>query len=145
MSEKELTYQLKIPSLSDNLEIIREFVSKIAAKAGFDDDAISKIELAVDEASANVIKHAYKESQRKPIDIMIKIDPEKLTVIVSDRGKGFNASKLKDPDMKEYLAKMRVGGLGIYLIRTLMDEVDFKSEPGKGNQVKMVKYFFNRK
>jgi anti-sigma regulatory factor (Ser/Thr protein kinase) len=47
--------------------------------------------------------------------------------------------------MREYLAEMRVGGLGIYLMRTLMDEVDFDVKPGKRSQVKMSKYFFDKK
>jgi anti-sigma regulatory factor (Ser/Thr protein kinase) len=47
--------------------------------------------------------------------------------------------------MKEYLAQMRVGGLGIYLMRTLMDEIDFNVQPGKRNQVIMSKYFLDKK
>lgn len=135
------TYRLKIPSQTDNLELIREVVGKIARNVGFSEEESSKIELAVDEACANVIKHAYRKDQKKPIDIVVKIDYQKLTIIVTDQGKGFDPKHLRDPDMQEYLAEMRVGGLGIYLIRTLMDEVDFKSAPGKGNQVRMVKYF----
>jgi serine/threonine-protein kinase RsbW len=137
-------YQLRIPSQTDNLELIREFVSRVSRKVGFKDDDVNKIELAVDEACANVVKHAYKKDEKKPIDIVIQIDYQKLTVIVTDRGRGFNPRKVKQPDMKEYLAQMRVGGLGIYLMRTLMDEVDFNVQPGKRNQVRMTKYFFNR-
>ena len=131
---------MKIPGQTDNLEIIRDFVAKIARKVGFSTDDVEKIELAVDEACTNVIKHAYDKGQKKPIDISIVIDYQKLTIVVTDEGKGFDPKKLKIPDMKEYLAEMRVGGLGIYLMQSLMDEVEFKSAPGKGNQVKMVKY-----
>ena len=134
-------YQLRIPSQTDNLEVIRTFVSKIAEKVGFREDDISKIELAVDEACANVIKHAYEKASTKPIDIVIKIDYDKLTVVVTDRGKGFDPKSIKMPDMKEYLAELRVGGLGIYLMRALMDEVNYDIRPGVRNQVKMVKYF----
>jgi serine/threonine-protein kinase RsbW len=140
LQKRAKTYRLRIPSQTDNLEIIREFVAKIAGKYGFDDDDISKIELAVDEACANVIKHAYGNDQHKPIDIVIKADERKLTVIVTDKGKGFDPRSMKAPDMKEYLAEMRVGGLGLYLMEALMDEVDFDIKPGKRNQVKLVKY-----
>jgi serine/threonine-protein kinase RsbW len=138
-------YQLRIPSQTDNLELIREFVARVARKVGFKDDDVSKIELAVDEACANVIKHAYNKGNKKPIDIAIQIDYQKFTVIVTDHGRGFDPNSVKPPDMKEYLAEMRVGGLGIYLMRTLMDEIDFDVKPGKRNQVKMSKYFFNKK
>lgn len=134
-------YHLKIPSQTNNLEIIREFVSKIAKQAGFDNGNIDKIELAVDEASSNVIKHAYPQNKKKNIDIAIEIEPKKFTVFVIDKGKGFDISKIKTPDMKEYLKKMKVGGLGIHLIHSLMDEVDFEIKPGIKNQVKLVKYF----
>lgn len=142
MSEYPLKYRLKIPSQSDNLELIRGFVAKIASKVGFGENDINKIELAVDEACANIIKHAYKNDKKdKPIDIAIEIDYKKLTIVITDKGKGFDVSKIKSPDMHEYLAQMRVGGLGIYLMKTLMDEVDFDIEPGTKNQVKMTKYF----
>ncbi len=140
MAAKSKKFHLKIPSQTDNLEIIRDFVAKIARKVGFDEDDISKIELAVDEACTNVIKHAYDNQGKNPIDITIQIDYQKLTILVTDKGKGFDPSKLKTPDLKEYLAEMRVGGLGIYLMKNLMDEVEIQSQPGKGNQVRMVKY-----
>ena len=142
MSEHPAEYRLKIPSQSDNLELIREFVGKVASKVGFSEDDLNKIELAVDEACANVIKHAYKNDEKtKPIDVAIQIDYQKLTIIVTDKGKGFDTCNIKLPDMHEYLAEIRVGGLGIYLMKTIMDEVDFKVKPGVHNEVKMVKYF----
>lgn len=134
-------YRLRIPSQTENLEIIRSFVGHIARRVGFADEDATKIEMAVDEACSNVIKHAYERDARQPIDIVIKIDYDKLTVVVTDHGKGFDPSSIKMPDMKEYLAELRVGGLGIYLMRTLMDEVAYDIKPGVRNQVKMVKYF----
>jgi serine/threonine-protein kinase RsbW len=140
LPKTKATYHLKIPSQTDNLEIIREFISNLARKAGFKTDDVDKIELAVDEACSNVIKHAYKNDEKKPIIIAVEIEKNKFTVSVTDQGKGFDLNKLKTPDMKEYIAQMRVGGLGIHLIKSLMDEVDFSIEPGVKNQVKLVKY-----
>jgi len=141
LPNSETQYKLKLPSKTDNLELIREFVSRIAEKVGFDSENVNKIELAIDEACTNVIKHAYQKNEKQPIDIAIRIDLNKFTVIITDTGKGFDISRIKIPDMKEYLAEMRVGGLGIFLMRNLMDEVDFEVQPGVSNQVKMVKYF----
>ncbi len=140
MPKAQNKYQLKIPSQSDNLVIIRDVVSKVAYKAGFNKDDVSKIELAVDEACANVIKHAYTKNSNNSIEVIIQTDKQKFVVTVSDKGKGFNPKDIKFPDMKDYLTEMRVGGLGIYLIETLMDKVDFNIKPGVRNQVKMVKY-----
>lgn len=138
-------YQLKIPSQTDNLEIIRYVVAKVARQVGFNNDDVSKIELAVDEACSNVIKHAYDTDLNNFIEVVIQIDYQKLMVIVTDRGKGFSPRNIKLPNMKNYLAEMRTGGLGIYLIETLMDEVDFEIKPGVKNQVKMIKYFNKNK
>lgn len=140
MGKTPIKYRLKLPSQSDNLSLIREVVSKVATKVGFSNDDVSKIELAVDEACANVIKHAYGNNSKKLIDVLIKVDTQKLMVVVTDKGKGFDPNKIKLPKMNEYLQEMRVGGLGIYLIETLMDKVNFDVRPGIRNQVKMIKY-----
>ena len=86
--KKEKTkYKLKIPSQTDNLELIRSFVSNIAEKVGFDADETYKIELAVDEACANVVKHAYEQKHiDHQIDLAIEIDINKLVIIISDQG-----------------------------------------------------------
>jgi serine/threonine-protein kinase RsbW len=140
LSNNVAEYHLTLPSQTDNLELIREFIARVAEKSGFNEDDVNKIELAVDEACANVIKHAYDKDEHKPIDIAIEIAYDKLTIIIADTGKGFDLQKLKTPNLKEYLAEMRVGGLGIYLMKNLMDEVNFEVNPGVRNQVKMVKY-----
>jgi len=139
-------FKLRIPSQTDNLELIRFFVGRVAEKVGFDDEDVGKIELACDEACTNVIKHAYGERNRmQSLDIAIQLDYQKLTLIVTDHGKGFDPQAIQIPDMKEYLAELKVGGLGIYLMKTLMDEVDYDIKPGVRNQVRMVKYFINKK
>jgi serine/threonine-protein kinase RsbW len=141
VNKDKTKYNLKIPSRTDNLELIRSFVSNIAAMVGFDADETYKIELAVDEACANVVKHAYEQKHSDhQIDLVIEIDVDKLVIIISDQGKGFDIKKVLSKDMKEYLAEMRVGGLGIHLIKALMDDVEFVSKPGTRTQVKMTKY-----
>jgi len=145
MNKSTKSYHLKIPSQTDNLELIRNFIAGLAKKVGFDIEESNKIELAVDEACTNVIEHAYQHDENQDIDIAIKLDYNKLTVVVTDRGQSFNVEEVDLPDMETYLAELRVGGLGIYLIKTLMDEVDYRSKPGVKNEVTMVKYFLKKK
>lgn len=140
MPKTQKKYQLKIPSQSDNLSIIRDVVTKVASQIGFDTDEASKIELAVDEACTNVIKHAYANNSGQMIEVSIKIDQKKLIIIVADNGKGFNPDKIKFPDLNESIKSGRKGGLGLCLIKTLMDKVEFEIKPGSKNQVKMIKY-----
>ena len=140
MPKTQKKYQLKIPSQSDNLAIIRDVVAKVATRIGFDTDEASKIELAVDEACTNVIKHAYANNSNQMIEVSIKVDQKKLIIIVADKGKGFNPDKIKLPDLNESIKEGRKGGLGLCLIKTLMDKVEFEIKPGLKNQVKMIKY-----
>ncbi len=140
MPKTQKKYQLKIPSQSDNLSIIRDVVAKVASRVGFDTDETIKIELAVDEACTNVIKHAYANNSNQMIEVSIKVDQKKLIIIVADKGKGFNPDKIKLPDLNKSIKEGRKGGLGLCLIRTLMDKVEFEIKPGLKNQVKMIKY-----
>jgi serine/threonine-protein kinase RsbW len=129
---------MQIASRTDNLEVIRMFVVDIARNLGLKDDAINEIELAVDEACTNVIKHAYKNDNSQYIDITVKTNSKKITIIISDHGTGFNPDQLESPELR--IKKHARGGLGIALIRKVMDEVSFDIHPGQHNEVKMVKY-----
>lgn len=141
MTDQTKEYKLKIPSQTKNLELIRNFVGEVARKVGFEGNEIDKIELAVDEACTNVIQHAYKRQEGKDIDVAVKLDYQKLTIVVTDKGDTFTPDQVEIPDLEKYLAELRVGGLGIYLMKSLMDEVEYESGPEGENQVRMVKYF----
>lgn len=143
MKNKIQKFRLKIPSLTDNLQIIREFVIKVATKAGFNEETQEQIALAVDEACTNVIKHAHKYNSRKPIEILLYVDSKKIKIIISDKGSGFDVAKVEDPDLKKYIKESRHSGLGIYLIKALMDDVKYAFNPGVKNKVEMVKYLHN--
>jgi serine/threonine-protein kinase RsbW len=141
VENRDKTFHLKIPSQANNLATIREFVAKIAQNSGFSENDISKIELAVDEACTNVIKHAYEnQPNSKDIEVNVEFQGDKLTIIVTDYGKGFEPEKIQSPNIKKYLAEHRRGGFGIYLMKTLMDEVHYDIQPGIRNKVTMIKY-----
>lgn len=131
---------LHIESRTERLIAVRDFVSAAAREFGFADEEISKIALAVDEACTNVIKHAYEFDSGKEITVTVKRGNGAFEVAISDTGKQFNPSNLQPPDMKEYLTHFRRGGLGVYLMKTLMDKVEYNFEPGKPNEVRLIKY-----
>ena len=140
-AKKKATYQLKLPAETDNLELIRNFVNEIARQLPFTEEEIFHIELAVDEAATNVIQHAYKTNRRKNpiIEVKVEVFADRLEVVIGDRGVGFDPEKVQRHDVQEYLKKLKRGGLGLYIIRQLMDEVSFRVQPGKRNEVRMVK------
>ncbi len=139
MTKKKTKYFLRLESKSSNLNIIREFVSRIAFEAGFSVEEVNKIELAVDEASSNVVEHAYPDNLRN-LEIEVSYDPKSFQIKVKDKGVGFQPEEIKVLDMKKYLERYEVGGLGIRLMKSLMDQVEYDINPGKRNQVVLTKY-----
>ena len=139
-TNKKLERELIVKSSTDNLSLIRDFTKTAAADSGFPEDTIGKIILAVDEACTNVIKHAYKYSPEGEIILFVKFDKSKFTISITDEGSNFNPGVVPDPDLKEYHKQKRVGGLGMFLMKKLMDEVKYVSLEGKKNQVILVKY-----
>lgn len=139
---KEKTYRLKLPAASENLDIIRKFIAGISENMGFSEEEVYKIELAVDEACSNVVKHAYLTNSRteRVVNIEAHAKNDRLEIVISDKGKGFDPRKVKKPEIEEYMKKMKRGGLGIYLIKELMDKVSFRIKSGIRNEVRMVKF-----
>lgn len=131
---------LKIHSKTDQLVAVRDFVSQAAFASGFDDEEVSKIALAVDEACTNVIKHAYQYNPKKQITVTITDNDGEFVVSIVDNGKQFDPNRIQQPDMKEYLSSYRRGGLGIHLMKRLMDKVEYEIEPGLRNQVRLIKH-----
>lgn len=141
-NNKSFEKELKVKSSTDHLELIRRFTRSCALDYGFNEEIIDKIILAVDEACTNVIKHAYKFSPEGDIVINIKALNNKFTISITDYGKDFDPSLVPDPDIKKYYQQHKIGGLGIYLMKKLMDEVNYNST-SKKNQVVLVKYLAN--
>lgn len=136
----KLTKEITIKSSTDHLSQVRDFTKSIASQSGFSDDAVGKIVLAVDEACTNIIKHAYRYSPEGNILISVNFEKDKLTITLTDSGSHFNASKIPEPDIEEYARQRKIGGLGMFLMKKLMDEVKYKNLEDDSNQVVMVKY-----
>jgi len=133
------TGELRVKSKTENLSEIRDFVSSNARAAGILEATVENIILAVDEACTNIIKHAYKLSPEGEIIIKINYDNEKFTVTIIDYGKSFEPDRVPLPDLQKYYREHRVGGLGMYLMKSLMDNVEYISVPGEYNQVLLSK------
>jgi len=136
--DKAVTYQKTVNASTQNLSDIRKFVSKHALKHGFSSEQIADIRLAVDEATTNIIKHAYKNDHNQELTIHLEFDDEKLSVTLTDQGIAFDLKKYKSPDIKKQIEKKRRGGMGIHLMKSLMDEVSYKVKNQK-NVLRMSK------
>jgi serine/threonine-protein kinase RsbW len=133
------TKKLKVKSKTENLSIIRDFINSSAADAGLKADVIESIILAVDEACTNIIKHAYKSFPDGELIIKTKSTLDRFVISITDFGNSFEPEMIPEPDLQKYYRQRRVGGLGMYLMKTLMDDVKYKSIPGKYNEVLLSK------
>jgi serine/threonine-protein kinase RsbW len=114
-------------------------VSTQAKKHGFTDTQINDIRLAVDEACTNVIKHAYSFDETKEFDVDLEFDNSALSIEITDFGNGFDPSTYEVPNLQKRIKQKKRGGMGIFLIRNLMDELMYNSD-GSKNVIKMIKY-----
>ncbi|NWF89636.1 MAG: ATP-binding protein [Ignavibacteriaceae bacterium] len=137
LKEKELL----IKSRTENLTAVRDFISSAVREVDVPLDAAGDVVLAVDEACTNIIKHAYKYFPDGDITIKIKYSSKKIAVEITDHGAPFTPEAVPTPDLKKYFEEKRVGGLGMYLMKSLMDNVEYKSVPGRYNQVYLTKVF----
>lgn len=139
MAAIERKFNLQVPSSTENLALIREFVTSVGRQATLSDEEITQLELAVDEACANVIEHAYGHDITKDVSVRATFDDEKLLISVIDEGRGFDPGNVQQDSVEELVHARKSGGLGIRLIRTLMDEVRYEIVPGQKNELHMTK------
>jgi serine/threonine-protein kinase RsbW len=139
MADLERKFTLHVPSSTENLALIREFVTAIGTQAGMTEDEVAKLVLAVDEACANVIEHAYGHDSTKEVTLRASFDEEALRIAVIDTGKGFDPSKVTQAGLDQLIAERKTGGLGLRLIKRLMDEVQYEIVPGQKNELHMTK------
>ena len=123
----------------DSLDEIREFVGEVARQGGFSDKEIYSIQLAADEASSNIIEHAYAGVGDGKIEIDCSISETELKIVMRDHGRSFDPSTVPEPNVKADLSERKIGGLGMYLMRKLMDDVSYESSADAGNVLTMIK------
>jgi serine/threonine-protein kinase RsbW len=130
---------MTFPAQFEFLDEIREFVAQIAREGGFNEKEIYSLQLAADEAATNIIEHAYDGISDADFDVTCDMRGDTLIITMRDTGRPFNPSNVKQPNLKADLSERKIGGLGVYLMRKLMDEVHYISNPRTGNLLTMTK------
>lgn len=134
-----LTHKLTVTSELDKLEAIARFIRKAATDMGMDADSVYALQLAVDEACTNIIDYAYQRRSGQPMAIECREEHGKCIVVIRDRGRPFDPCCVPQPSVSGPISKRKIGGLGIYLMRKLMDDVRFSSDSANGNELTLVK------
>ena len=123
------TTSLHLPAELDHLSVFLEHIREIAQTAGLAEAQISRLELAVEEALVNVFNYAYEGRTRVgAVFCRVTVQADALTVDIVDEGPPFNPLARTDPDTSLELDQRQPGGLGILLIKSLIDEVSYRRE-----------------
>ncbi len=121
-----MVFQAKL----QNLESMFAFIRQAAARQGFDGQATNKIQLACEEALVNVINYAYP-GKGGELDIECVNRPDRLVITISDSGVPFDPLALPEPDINAPFEERKIGGLGIFMMRKIMDDVSYRREGGR--------------
>jgi serine/threonine-protein kinase RsbW len=129
----------------NNLENICNYVTHYARQAGLNETEVYAVQLAVDEASTNIIEHGYGEECPSRIDITCDVQENGLKVVIYDDAEPFNPESVPEPEVNVPLEEIKPRGLGMFLMRQMMDEVYYQSNPAMGNTLTMIKHHEKRK
>jgi serine/threonine-protein kinase RsbW len=127
-----------IPASTDSLKDVREIIETACAKYKISKKTVYEITLAVDEACTNIIKHAYHNSSDKQINISLTVSEKLFEIKLTDTGEHFDPSKIPNPDIRESQKQKKGGGLGVFLMKKIMDEVKYKTI-GNKNELTLIK------
>lgn len=127
---------LIIESRVEELARAREWMRDYAHAAGFSDRQVHELSLVVSEACTNVIKHAYRGEPNYRIELHLAIDDVQLVLSIRDSGVPFDHASYQPPDLDE----PQEHGYGVFIIKSLVDEVRYETVDGSGTALRLVKY-----
>jgi len=140
MTLSDQTVKLAINSDPSHLPVVRAAVEKVCEIIGFDSKTVGDVILGVDEALANIIKHAYRNQHDQPIEIELTPMHDhdgsiELLIRLKDNGMMVDPSTIKGRDLDD----IRPGGLGVHIMKHCMDQLEYQPAPGGGTILTMTK------
>jgi serine/threonine-protein kinase RsbW len=121
----------KIACSKDNLKVIRKLIFSFLSKLPVSDIESNLMVLAVDEVCANIIIHSNKQNDDSFMDIHLKVEKGVIVFEIRDSGIGFDLVNYAEPPVSKIIETKRKGGVGIRLIKRIMDKIEYKQEKGK--------------
>lgn len=123
---------MSLPAKPEYVGVVRLTVSGIANRIGFTYDEIEDMKIAIAEACTNVVTHAYESAG--VMNVSFSVHHDRMEIMVADNGQSFDLSELKDHlnpiDADQPVTELKEGGLGLFLINTLMDKVEISNQAG---------------
>lgn len=125
------TRRITVPATIERLEALTGMVTDHLSDHAIPEKLAFEVDLAVDEACTNVIRYAYGPSGEGDVTVVCTVTPRDVRVCIMDQGIPFNPLNVREPDLSGDVEDRAVGGLGVHLIRTLMDRVTYDYRGGK--------------
>ena len=125
------TRRLVLPNDIETIPQLNEFIDSVAEEVGLEMSLTMSLNLALEEAVVNVMEYAYPEGQKGNVEIEVTADQQWMTFVITDTGIAFDPTMKEDADTTLSAEERPIGGLGIFLVRQLMDVIDYKREGSK--------------
>lgn len=123
--------RLVLPNDIETIPQLNEFIDLVAEEVGLDMSLTMSLNLAMEEAVVNVMDYAYPDGQKGNVDIEVTADQEWMTFVITDTGIAFDPTTKEDADTTLSAEERPIGGLGIFLVRQLMDDINYEREGNK--------------
>jgi serine/threonine-protein kinase RsbW len=124
-----MIYKFKTRCIKSKLREVRSFVNNVLKEYSIPEVEINKLVLAVDEICANLMIHGHECNPNDSIELVINVNENDGIIFeITDQGIGFNTNNYKEPTLQEIVRERRRGGIGLMLVKRIMDQVEFKNE-----------------
>ena len=123
--------EFKLNSTLSALEKLSEALTNFGRRNGLASKVVHDLNLALEEIFTNIISYGYSDNREHEIKVRLSVQPGEIRVTVEDDGRPFNPLEVPEPDTTKPLEERIVGGLGIYLVRKLMDGLEYKRQGNK--------------
>ncbi len=131
--------EIRLPNRLRYLSTVADFLKGVCQKHGVPTEDIENILLAVDEASTNVIKYAYDVGPLNYFKVRVSFDRDLVQIDLLDQGRRFNPLENPPPDKKEFAGDEEDLGMGIYVMKKVMDDIRYRYAPNEGNHLTLIK------
>jgi serine/threonine-protein kinase RsbW len=137
MAQQNPSLEITLETLLESVDLAENIAVRAARAAGFPEEEIHKIGMAVREGVVNAYNYGNKQDRRKKIVMIVEFEPEAMVVHVLDEGRGFELTEIPDPLAEENL--LRTSGRGLFLMRAFMDDLVVQRGPSGGAELVMWK------
>jgi serine/threonine-protein kinase RsbW len=135
--------EMKLPPRPEYLASLRHFFEGLSHQLGFSPDEVDQIVMAVDEALSNSVRYhdSWPPGGEKTYSVKVYVERDQLRIVVQDPGSDFGEAFDGDVQLEEHVQQMRSSGLGLFIIKSFMDEVSYKRQLDDYNELVMIKRY----